>query len=963
MSCHREPPTLATATFRPLSACFPGGSRWSSLSLRSGAMQRNARAGVLAAITSVVLLVGVLGPWVGSAESDTGNPSDSEFFGLLDYAGVAGLKGVKAAVDAKDYPRAKRELLTYYRMRPANDAGKFTHSDWPGALALTPDHIWTLGTGEVYRATVRFGTQVSTVTVDVTAAVAGSTAGFLLMSRIKEPVTAYVNSRENGSGKPALRLTLNDGSVRTLSPTADTYIKAGGEAGTAYGSKYPLQVRDQGNGPFTAETRKAYLQFDLRGTSGVQKAELSLTGRADAAKDVMVFSNAEVFGESTRTWNNTVQNTLSWQGDPGGFSWTPPTGADNEYNWQLTRFYFAGPLARAYGSSHDERYADALIGLMTDFISDADGYNSPYGAGSYPRSLDTARRLENWAAAYEVLRTSPSLDADENFRILKTMYRSGLFLRENVNASPNWMQTQKLALLRAAVYLPEFTAARSARDNATDYLAQQLTDSTYADGGYKEATSSYTRAYVSQYVDIVEFMEAHGIAFPAKDKLRKLGHFVMDQTLPNGYGANYGDGGSEDQRSTLRRLGELVGDTELTYVGTSGAAGTEPAHRSAHYPDTRVAVSRSGWSAGDSYLRYNLDRGPHSHPDELSLTAYAHGRELLPHTGTFSYSSDARSMWLRKSTEAQNTIEIDDKPQDSTAAGAVTHFVDNPAFDLISGNTEGSTGAWHARSVLSLPTGGWLVSDLLKPRDTAIHRYEQNWHFLPDANLALNSTSKAATTAFGSGANLTVVPADPAKLTASVRNGYYSPVLYRVSDAKYSSYVKQLAGQTTFDTLLLPSPAAADGAVRINRLPVGTLTPDLATALDIRSGDGSRATYYKSWTAKSARTFGTYAFDGTLLYAKDTANGQLQSILLYDGSTVQRAGTVLLKSPTAVKDVAVTYSADGSTIRIDGHNLTAATDPGKAIAITAPNATQVLLNGTRVNFTRSGSTVYAAAPA
>lgn len=82
-----------------------------------------------------------------------------------------------------------------------------------------------------------------------------------------------------------------------------------------------------------------------------------------------------------------------------------------------------------------------------------------------------------------------------------------------------------------------------------------------------------------------------------------------------------------------------------------------------------------------------------------------------------------------------------------------------------------------------------------------------------------------------------------------------------------------------------------------------------------------------------------------------------------DASTVQRAGTVLLKSPTAVKEVAVTYAADGSAIRIDGHNLTASIDPGKAIAITAPNATQVLLNGTRVKFTRSGSTVYAAAPA
>ncbi|RZT28199.1 heparinase II/III-like protein [Kribbella sp. VKM Ac-2569] len=909
-------------------------------------MRTSLRATVVAAATALMVLAGTLGARDASTAEDL---SDAEFFGLLDY-GVAGLRQVQAAVQKGDYAAAKSELLAYYRARPANDAGKFTHKDWPGVLALTPDHIWTLGSGETYLTTARFGTQEAAVSADVTSAITSGTTGFLLMARIKDPVTVVVNSREKASGKPALRLTLDDGSVRTLNPTADTYIKAGADAGTTYGAKDHLQVRDQGAGPFTAETRKAFLQFDLTGVSGVRSAALTLTGRADAAKDVMVFSNSEAFVESTRTWNNTVQNTYSWQGDPGGFDWRLPTGADKEYWYQLARFFFAGPLATAYQKTTDEKYADALIGTMTDFISDADGYGD---AGSYPRSLDTARRLDNWTAAYEILRSSPSLDAEENVEILKTMYRSGLHLQGNVHDSPNWMQTQKISLLHAAVYLPEFTAAAGWRTSAADFLAGQLNDSTYADGGYREATSGYARGYVSQYVDLVEFMKKHGIAFTATEKLRKLGHFLMDQTLPNGYTANYGDSGSDDQRSVLRRLGELLGDQELIYVGTSGKAGTKPQHVAARYPDTRVAVSRSGWSAADSYLRYNIDRGPHSHPDELSLVTYAHGRELLVDPGAYSYSSDPRSDWLRKTTEAHNTVEVDNLPQNNTAAGEITHFVSNPAFDLISGNTDASAGAWHARSVLTLRSGMSLVSDQLKPRDTATHRYEQNWHFLPDANPVQTATSKAAVTKFASGANLAVVPADPEKLTASVRNGYYSPAFYHVSDAKYASYVKQGKGKTTFDTLLLPSPAAADGAVRINRLAVGTLTPDLATALDIRYGDGGRGTYYKSWASKATRSFGSYSFDGKMLYAED------RSLVLYDGSKVTRAGKVLLSSPVAVNDVAVSYA--GSTLRIDGRGLTASTDPAKAIGIAAPNTTEVLLNGARVDFSRTGDLVYAAA--
>ncbi|WP_410790867.1 hypothetical protein [Kribbella sp. C-35] len=69
-----------------------------------------------------------------------------------------------------------------------------------------------------------------------------------------------------------------------------------------------------------------------------------------------------------------------------------------------------------------------------------------------------------------------------------------------------------------------------------------------------------------------------------------------------------------------------------------------------------------------------------------------------------------------------------------------------------------------------------------------------------------------------------------------------------MSDAKYATYVKQAKGKTTFDTLLLPASATADGAAR---MPVGTLPTDLATALDIRYGDGVRGTYYKSWASKA----------------------------------------------------------------------------------------------------------------
>ncbi|MFD0474412.1 heparinase II/III family protein [Nonomuraea thailandensis] len=777
-----------------------------------------------AALMLVAAFLGVPGPpAVAAALSDAG------FFGRwsgsawtvgprLNYA-HAGLKPVESAVKAGDYALAKRRLLDHYRSRPAIEAGGFSHTAWPGAIELTPSHIWTLGSGEVHVRTLTFGPGEKTVTADVTSSINSGRTGFFLMSRYKDAVIALINSRSKGSGKPTLRLTLADGSVRTLVPAHDTYIWAA-KPGNVYGAKYYMQVSDQGAGPFTDETRKAYLRFDLGSVTNVKKAELTLTGTADTAKDIMLYGNAETFDEATRTWSNTVQNTFSWEGDPGGFDWKLPGGADAEYLYQLPCFYFAGPLALEYQRTGDEQHARTLIGLMTDFIKDADAYDADQGAGSYPGNLHAARRLQNWIAAYEILRKSPSLTPEANVAILKTMNRAGLYLEVNVNGTPNKMQSQKITLLHAAVYFPEFRAAPAWRADAAGFLSAQLDDSTYADGGYKESTDAYLRGYLRQYVDVVAFMRRHGITFTATAKLRQLGRFLMDQSYPSGYGPAYGDSDSLDLRSTLRSLGELLDDPELLHAGTSGTSGRKPAHTSALYPDTRVAISRSGWTTGDSHLRINADRGNHGHPDELAITAYAYGRPLLPDMGTFTYSTDARAKWLRLTTEAHSTIEIDEQPQTSTAAGGISHLISNPAFDLIGANTESSAGVRHERSVLSLHSGLWLVSDRLKPADSAKeHRYEQNWHLAADANPSIRSGTEATTTAFATGANLTIVPADPGEVASTLRDGYYAPRFYSVEDAKYASYVKTGAGRTTFDTLLLPSKGAADTSATVDRLP------------------------------------------------------------------------------------------------------------------------------------------------
>ncbi|MEU4269412.1 DNRLRE domain-containing protein [Streptomyces sp. NPDC026092] len=181
------------------------------------------------------------------------------------------------------------------------------------------------------------------MTADVTAALTDATTGaqatdevaFMLMARHKESSTAQFDSRQNASGGPRLLLTFSDGSHRTVAADADTCIKAGAEKSSVFGTATTLQVRDEGLGAYTDQTRKAYVGFPLDPQwPTVTRATLELTGlnaTGTGAKEVVLYQNREMFDESTRTWANTVQNTFSWSGDPGGYTWAKPDIADAEY--------------------------------------------------------------------------------------------------------------------------------------------------------------------------------------------------------------------------------------------------------------------------------------------------------------------------------------------------------------------------------------------------------------------------------------------------------------------------------------------------------------------------------------------------------------------------------------------------------------------------------------------------------
>ncbi|WP_158082259.1 DUF7594 domain-containing protein [Paenibacillus ferrarius] len=920
--------------------------------------------------------------------------SDASFFGVwdqtgqrwttpskLNYDGFPGLSTVQSNVKAGKYDQAKTDLLDYYKNRTTRTIPTDFVSN-PAMVPLLMDQIAT-PLKEFYLNTFTVGPTSTTYNVNMLATVQGaigSDLSFMLMGRYKGTNQANIYSREQDCSqtplpqcRPTLEIAYSDEAgahTANLTPSKDTYIR--GNDTVIHASEPLLQVQESG-APYDSNTRKAYLNFDLSSIKGtVTAATLKLSGYSSSNEntDVMIYKSGDTaWDENTLTYANHNGKTFSWQGVPTGTDWAgpAPTIADIEYHYQITRFYWLSPLLAEYINTGNEIYAAKYIDYMIDFIIDGDASTSVSGAGSFPRNFDAGIRASSWVKAYHVLRESSSMSAESNTDILKTFWKKGDYLNSPGGFSPdgNHGTVETEGLYTLGIYFPEFTDSATWLSTAYSRYDFLMTTLIYKDGSYMESSDTYTTVTTAPMIAIKQLGMMNHVPFQGAfdSNLRRLGKYLADISYPGGYSVSLGDSQYTDLKGTIKQIGELTNDDALRYVGTAGAEGTMPSYTSILYPDSKIAVMRSGWSPNDRFLFTNVKQAaPHRHPDDNAISYYAYGRPLLVDPGAYSYSDDPISNWLRFSTESHNTIEINDTPQ-NLAEGWLQDWTDNSKFNFVTGVTQNVPGFKHSRDTLFLKSSFSIVSDVVQA-PSGTNKYQQTWHFLPRANPALDASTKKVSTVFGDTyGDIQVVPADPEQLTATLDNGYYSNAFYSVSSATYASYTKNMSGNTTFDTVLYPTASGEKRDIKASRLPLSVPTA-VASSLKIDNiGDAGTSGYYyvsHEENPQFRRNFDTFSFDGKLTYIEKTSSGTVKSAIIKSGSTLAQNGVNVIASRMPVTDIAVDWK--GSTLEISGSNLVATNDPNavSAVAIRAPGITAVKLNGSPIaNFTVSGGYIYA----
>lgn len=681
-------------------------------------------------------------------------------------------------------------------------------------------------------------------------------------------------------------------------------------------------------------------------------------GAADASADELA-AGIFRFGDETRDFYDPAQDRIDvdWADLWGGTDAAPGSA-----QVLMTDFTFMPTLASAYAQESDPgkraAYAAAWMQISLDFV--ADNANWPQN-----RNLSAAKRLAQLVSSFSVFRAEPSIAAADLVAYLSAVHATSDFLASvlQTHIGNNWYVSMARSMYAAGVYLPEFKAAIGWETFAARAVERFLRVYLQGDGVYREPTFNY-QAYVADLINnMITIADANGRELPRA--LVQAADWIADVLFatrqPDLDAALIGDTPNVDAGArAIRATGARNAWSDFTWVGSGRTQGTTPTLGSTLYPIS-YAVQRSGWDADARYLLINNHNSSytasHRHPDDLSIVMAAYGRPLIVDPGVGDYSATPTNDWMRRTTEAHNTIEVDRKPQAAGVTRAMSLWRSNAGLDVYRGQAMGYQPVAHDRVVYFVKPGFWVVSDDLTG-DTAAHDYRQLWHF-PGDPVTVDPATNVATVGFDSvtgaapvsGVQLVPVPASGVDVSPSVHDNGAARVGEEVlTDIEYLSYDWSATGSTGLDTVLFPGPAGAAPSVAATRIPLPGVDHSVASALEIALPDGTGRFYLSREETPSSRAFGSATTDAETAYLERAGDGALTRYSLTRGASLVDDGGVVIDASGVVSDVSVELHGGSARLSL-GDPFTG------SLTFAAPGAELVTVNNTPTEFTRAGDLV------
>jgi len=456
-------------------------------------------------------------------------------------------------------------------------------------------------------------------------------------------------------------------------------------------------------------------------------------------------------------------------------NWGSRPVPDNEWVWQLNRMYFWTAMSQAYWHTGDEKYAEAWVRQLTDWVKK----NPRDRDHSYAwRSIEAGIRGQQWTHLYQHFIDSPAFTPEFLVTFLNSCHQHASYLMEKYSAGSNWglMEAEGMAFI--AIMFPEFNDAEQWKTEAIRRLNKEIDSQVYPDGHQRELAIGYHLGCIgwfSKTLDLATLNAMEG-AFPEsyRNKIEKMCAVPMKLGMPDGSNTQFGDswkGSPGANWGSLRQWAARYNRPDFLYVATEGKEGEKPKDTAFALKESGLYSMRSGWDrkAICLVLKCGPDGGGHSQPDNGTFELYAGGRHLMPDSGCYIYSGDpANRNWFRQ-TRVHQTLTLDGK--NTVYAPKLLLWQPGDDLDVLVVENAGYPELTHRRAVFFVDKEYFVLVDEAYGKgtgDVALH-----FQFAP-GEAVFDAGTQTARTAFQEGWNVLVRNVMPGEATLVEEEGQVS---------------------------------------------------------------------------------------------------------------------------------------------------------------------------------------------
>ena len=412
----------------------------------------------------------------------------------------------------------------------------------------------------------------------------------------------------------------------------------------------------------------------------------------------------------------------------------PDVVGDIRYLWEPNRHRHLVTLAQALASSGQKKYFAALADQLDSWL-----VACPHGRGpNWSSALEVARRLANWAVAWQLLggiNSKTLLEngyADFRGRWLRSVYQHAEFIGGwlSLHSSANHHLIGEAAgLYLAGLTWPHWPRARAWRSTGKALLEREALAQVAPDGVDREQSLACHQFVLDALLVCLLAGRSQGESFsaPYEARIEAMLDYLVSVSDAGGNVARIGDGddallfhaGAKELlssgalvfgRGDFKRKAGAIAERTRWLLGPAADA------RFSRLDAEKTGLPlRQSFPEGGSFIlgcefdtpgeiRVVADAGPlgyrsiaaHGHADALAFTLSAGGREFLVDPGAYAWH--AHPVWRHyfRGTGAHNTVRIDGLDQSESGGSFLWLHKARSACSLwLSSHDKDSFEGWH----------------------------------------------------------------------------------------------------------------------------------------------------------------------------------------------------------------------------------------------------------------------------